>query len=381
MSSDIIISFRKQNIDEIKKYIDDGNDIKSLSKIRELTEQQAYFGGKGFDIIKLLIEYAKLDVSSYSLLKNACFSTSYDLVKYLIDNNIDTVSIPLIGDNVFAATVSTVERENNKIKILKLLLENNAKPEQFIDSAVILNKEATKILIKQGVSLNRIMSNMPLLEFIGRRKLKHPLSYSLLPDNSNEIHVAICENNMTRFLELLDDKTLNLNIETMKPPIYTSIEYDRLDMLKLFIDKKASINPVSSVFGKPTKNENLLHIACKENNLKIVEYLLSLKGKFDINMVNDTYWGEETCLNIAISNNNTEMVKLLLENNADPNTILRGYTVGITVGALSINGVFNKDILVLLIKHGLNLELHTKFGRVIDYLTGRAGINLELLKV
>lgn len=379
MEIDIVKAFKTQKIDEIKKYVDDGNDIKSLPQIKQLVEQQAYFGGIGLNIIKLMREYVGLDISSYSLLKNACFSTDYNLVKYLFDNNLDLKSINSIGESCFAATVTTPEREINKIKILNLLLDNNADPNQFIETAVLLNKEATKILIKKNVSLiQKNRNGMQLLELIGRRKLSHPLTYSLLPDNSNEIHVTIAENNMPRFLELVPSDMAK-EIPTMKPPVYTAVEYGRLDMLKVLINNNTVLSPVSSVFGKDNKDENLLHLACKQNNLEILSYLLSLNN-LSVNTVNTTYWGEETCLNIAVSNGNVKMVDLLLKNNANPNTLFNKYTVGITVGALAMNKQFNKDVLILLIKGGLNLNVNTRFGTVKDYLISRGGVDPELLK-
>jgi ankyrin repeat protein len=379
----ILRAIQKNDLTLVKNYINKGYNFNSILNIQQRVEQIVGWGL--FEMFKLLREEAKVDITNYNLLSGAVFSTNTELLKYLIDNNIDMTqqSLDSVKVNVFAATVTTEAREKAKIENLKLLLNKGANPNTFINDAVIVNREATKILIASGASLNIVENNMTSVEFALRRKLNHPLTYSLLPDKSNAIHVAIAENNVVEVINLIekDPRNINLIIPTMRPPIYTAVEYGRLSILSILYAYGASLAPVSSVLtdtyrGNPVFKESLLHLTCDMQNINILKFLLKIKdSNLNINAIGTTFWRDETCLNKAVSSKNLEMVKILLENGALPNQNFNQITVGITLG---VPQIFDLNIYRVLKAAGLNMNIKTKYGTPRDYML-RNGISLDLL--
>ncbi len=71
-------------------------------------------------------------------------------------------------------------------------------------------------------------------------------------------------------------------------------------------------------------NRTPLHYACENKNGFNIAKLLIKKGA-NVNMKDNN---EKTPLYFAIKNNDSELVKLLIENEANPNTIIKNtYTI------------------------------------------------------
>lgn len=121
-------------------------------------------------------------------------------------------------------------------------------------------------------------------------------------------------------------------------------------------------------------NENLLHIACKEDNDGVIKFLLNVIKESTLSkLINVRVSGGNTCLLYATKIRNFKMVKLLLEHGADPNVCdFDGFT------PLHVSAKLNQEEiskLLLLHKGKVNMVDH-KDRTPLHYAAKHGYINL-----
>lgn len=84
---------------------------------------------------------------------------------------------------------------------------------------------------------------------------------------------------------------------------------DKMEIVKLFLDTETDTELLYK------GDSSALHLACRDNRLASVQYLVESKGA----KTNFFYYPGRTCLQFACLARNTEMVRLLLKHGADPN--------------------------------------------------------------
>lgn len=149
------------------------------------------------------------------------------------------------------------------------------------------------------------------------------------------------------------------------PPINLAVENNCIDVVTLLLDAGADIN-IMGFDGTP------LHRAIIDNNYGIVELLLKRGADPNISVI---YWG--TPLHTAFLSDKTDLklIRLLFDYGADPNSIdgrnerPLGYAVSHE----------NPESIKLLLEKGADINAYTRWG---SYLHGAAGYcNLEAVKI
>lgn len=192
----------------------------------------------------LITDNPKLKEEQYQLPKLK-FKKHIKLVYQLIDNNQFN---ELLKYDEFDL------KKFNRHKLIKLLkkCKNNNIIKYFIDNIINVG---VKILIK--VRHNKTPVYGKLLHLMARYSTIENIKY------------------------LLNNKRINIMSKTSDNNFVTHLAcYNNLDTLKLFIDNGVPINTPNSFGNYP------IHIACWENKLDIIKYLIE-KYKVDINCKNN----------------------------------------------------------------------------------------------
>jgi len=235
--------------------------------------------------------------------------------------------------------------KNGHINIVKFLVENGADLNiQDINNNTALmfaifynNTEIAQYLITQGsdLSLRNIhgsilhvavcVDNLVIIDELYNRGCD-------LNDKDNNkntcIFIATINKNYN-IVKYLIKKSVDLNLVNNNLVKYKSNEYrenlsllhicirdDLIELLILFIKNKINLH---------IKNDNLetpLQYACKLNKITFVKLLLQSGANPNITSILNY-----SCLHCAIDNNNLEMIKLLIEYNADYNLKTLNYSI------------------------------------------------------
>jgi ankyrin repeat protein len=311
--------------------------------------------------IEIATRNGKLDVVKYfvlrganpisGLLNMAVSSGSIELIEYIYNQNFDRDV-----NNCVSLLTSTKYDDKRKVEIMNKLIDLGADANLYLDDACVLNNEVTKALINRGANPLTLTNGMTVIEFALRRGVWHPLYYSLLPDKSNEIYVAIFNKDLNKVKELCDN---GLNVNTfnntlsLNPPLLVAIETSALDIASYLIDFGADIHYLTP------NGIGLSVLAVNTNILSTVQYVcnLYLSNKLLLDTEYKSLWGSSTPLRDAISNQNVEIVRLLLLFGANPNKTYgpNKETVGYTIAC-----VYNAQILRMLMNFGLDVNYQAK---------------------
>lgn len=152
-----------------------------------------------------------------------------------------------------------------------------------------------------------------------------------------------------------------------------ALSVNRPDIVKYFISKKASLNPIGGKHGGP------LHIACRWKSFEIVEMLVQAGA--DVNLVSKATAGNPLqsaarCWNGSTNQEIQEKIirYLLDEGNADVNVVggLQGCALNAVCGWASV------DMVMLLLKKGAKTDIVDEMGRaVIHYAAMQSLENLQ----
>jgi ankyrin repeat protein len=222
----------------------------------------------------------------------------------------------------------------------------------------------------------------------------------------NTLFKLIKNNEWDNFKKYINDKNdldLNLRDDTQEYLLYYAILYNKLDIVKLLIEKGAKIDITDS------EERCILYLSIKYGYDSITEYLLEKnKESIGINILDIKDKQKKISLHYAIQKKNINMIEKLLEYNSNSNTYdINGYNslhlsiftrnidivkliikyIG-NINARSVNGetalhlatnLRLTDIAILLIDNGININIqdYTHEFSVLHYV---ATINqIELL--
>ena len=291
--------------------------------------------------------------------------------------------------------------EIDRLRILRLLLKNNANVEESCNlkqtPLILASKEGFleigKLLIQHGADVNVIdyKDFTPLhyavmsshLEFV-KLLLKNgslvdspstyhqPLhwvsSYEVakeLVDNganvncrdlhgNRPIHYAV-EKNAIDLFNLLVDKGANINVKNGRDctPLVLAIERNNIEMIKLLIANGANVNTMSN-------GNTPIHLAVKTLNLEVTRLLV--KSGADINK--RTFEGKLTALHIAIAYGNPKLIVEGLERMfliiLQEGVYYKGHSVcGNSDRELKNRNSESELIAEILIRHGANINVKT----------------------
>ena len=349
-----------------------------------------YIAGQEGHALEIALKYNQLDVFKYlltkgavwsqNLLNQAVYSGNLDNVQYIYDNydkGVDSCGSVWISTNLTTDTA--------KVVMMTKLLDLGANPDTYINDAVVLNMAVTKLLVARGANVMLVVNNMTTIEFALRRKMWHPLYYSLLPDKSNEMYVAIFEKNINRVNQLC---TGGYNVNSsgkfpmLFPPLMVAIETSALDIADVLLSFGANPGYISppNVFSftvpsttPATKGQTIVSMAVKSNDANTIRYVGVLSLEYPTVKLSNTYvdfWGETTPLRDAVANQNLTIVKTLLLFKANPNVpyttdkLTIGFQIPYCKNALAMA--------TLALKYGLDVNYSSpKYGTVKSFMMSR----------
>jgi len=124
------------------------------------------------------------------------------------------------------------------------------------------------------------------------------------------IYDAIKEGNLNRVIELLDDHSEALEMDTpFGSWLHVAAERDQLPIVKELIKRGLDVNTRGGIL-----EGNALHAAVSEGHFEMVKYLLDAGSEMDVSV------SERNPLFAAILNDDAEIAQLLIDRGLDPHT-------------------------------------------------------------
>ena len=187
----------------------------------------------------------------------------------------------------------------------------------------------------------------------------------------NKLFELIKNNEWEKFKKYINDNNdldFNLRDDTQEYLLYYAILYNKLDIVKLLVDKNAKIDITDS------EERSLLYLSIKYGYDNITTYLLEKnKDSIGINILDIKDKQKKIPLHYAIQKKNINMIEKLLEYNSNPNTLdINGYN------ALHLS-IFtrNIEIVKLILKYIGNINARSTSGETALHLA----TNLRLTNI
>lgn len=302
------------------------------------------------NLIKILEN--RVYVEKYKILRQFLGSGAY--LKAQPENRNASLHI-----NFYATNFGKIALEqaiiSKDVGIVRLLLENGADPNAITISETT-PAEIQKLILARREKVELVNKLLGAIENKNLEEVKRLLELGADPNGKGALHKAV-KSGSTEIVELLLQKGAPIdriyegttplgyacgnedrkpNIEMVKfllakkanPNIgfllHYAASYKNVEVVKLLLEYKVNVNMLDS------GNCNALHYACGENytnnyqpNAEIVKLLLEAGLQSNIN---DKEYNRMTPLSLACRGNpDPEVIKLLLENDADPNTYYHDY--------------------------------------------------------
>ena len=367
---DILNKYKyKMMIYEISELISEKGINGTLDENIESENNNYIIAFKGSTPLFLAVQYAYDDLADELIKENADINVivkdteikkDIDILYYAVKNNNNKMTKFLIDKGLYAGRdygeeyhyyLTDIAIRNNNLEILKLLIESK---DANLESALMAkavdqnNIEMVKYLISIGQDVNAKI-------FYNEMWFDSPMKVA-------------AQNGNIEIAKLLIDKGANLN--SSDDYIYNAVYYGSYDIVKLLID-----NDIFNINTNSTKEE-AIYLA-KNQKYYEIEKLLSSKNtetidgyddimnaisKGDIKTLeklikNDTDLNKQydkiTPINLAVTRNDKDIVKLLAEKNADMN-LEDGYGYSPLMKAFEY---YNSNLIMEIID--LNADLNT----------------------
>ena len=323
------------------------------------------------EIIKYLIDTKEFDLTAkdnngYNALHLACWkNTNPEIIKYLIETNkFDLTAKDNNGYNAFHLACMF----NNTPEVIKHLMETN---EFYLDGKYNnplhlacmfnTNPEVIKYLIENGV---------PTLA--QNYKCKRPLDISF--ERSNNACSAI-----VKVFVKLGKVDVNENSVFHGPLLHRACKKNNLELVKFLIKNGADVNLLDMYYKTPldiSLNETLNFKQTQYAYFEMVKVFVQL-GQFKINK--KATGSGETLLHKSCARNNAELVKFLLENDADVNVLDNDDRTPLELSFAQSNNACSAIVKVF-VKLG-KVDVNKKFNNGNTLLhKACSGNNLELVK-
>jgi ankyrin repeat protein len=296
-------SFSKYN--EIKKKIIEETGKEFINNIHNKFSDACEDGD--LNTITTLYNTHKIDVNyqkqkSKTPLIYASKGGNFEIIKFLVENGAD-LNAQDVNKNT-ALMYATLYNYNEIAEYLitqgsNLNLKNNQQCNPLHVAASVGNIYIIKMLYERGMDLNTVDHNGNSPIFISTIN-NYPEAVKYFLNKHATIHMHNNSNEIYNNYEYYTQSTL----------LHICIKYDRPELLLLFIKHKININANNDTYETP------LMYACKLNKLVFVKLLLS-------NGANPNIYSQHnySCLHSAIANNNSEMVKTLIDYKSDYNLL------------------------------------------------------------
>lgn len=325
-----------------KLLVEKGCDVNAKNK-DNLTPLHCAMFTDNSDLIEFLINLANLNILDHeknTLLHTAAKRDNIRIITLLLDKGLDVNALNVYNETPIFNTIKIEEYERvvlekeNRILQMKLTTVNNL--------------EIFKLFVNRGALITlQDVNNNTLLHFCKHVEIfKLLLEYDFDVNHKNNngftsLHIASEKGNL-EIINMLIDKGALLNIKTRfgDTPLHYAIQNEHEDASKLLIDKGADVNSVDNKNVYPihrainisslsiikhliehgadidVKNNNglnILSVVCCHNDIEIIKYL------FKENQVNEQSHQKFTPLYFAIFKGNLDVVKFLIDHNADVN--------------------------------------------------------------
>jgi ankyrin repeat protein len=187
----------------------------------------------------------------------------------------------------------------------------------------------------------------------------------------NKLFTLIKNNEWDNFKKYINDNNdldFNLRDDTQEYLLYYAILYNKLDIIKILVEKNARIDITDS------EERSLLYLSIKYGYDNITTYLLEKnKESIGINILDIKDKQKKIPLHYAIQKKNIDMIQKLLEYNSNPNTLdINGYN------SLHLS-IFtrNIDIVKIVLKYIGNINARSMNGETALHLA----TNLRLTNI
>ncbi len=213
--------------------------------------------------------------------------------------------------------------EATKVAIAQWFISVGADPQRWAEASMTIpNCQAVaKMLVSQGlfdakaqtstIRRGTVDERVSIEDFLAARKIEHPYTLAVLPDKSNELFVAIRNNDVAQVQALLaavppPDLVTPLHASTGSPLQYAT-RRGAADIVKALVNAGASEDATD-----PTE---LLLAAVESGNVALLAPLLSRRAGTPV---------PPQALRSAVANANVAVVYALLAAGADPNGLVGG---------------------------------------------------------
>ncbi|XP_057333537.1 putative ankyrin repeat protein RF_0381 [Microplitis mediator] len=307
-------------------------------------------------------------------LHSAISANNLPLVEKLISAGADVNMMSLAKGPFYDLTPLQVAVENENVKIVELLIKNNAHVNIDSKRSTVLTKAARKgnfelvdLLIKAGAHVNPDSEQAkPLHMAIAKNNyemteclIARGADVNSISKNRTSLQTAVKRGNKP-IVELLLRHSADVNdCLNGKSVLCIAVENNNFELAELLLNAGACINPIS-FYGVP------LHWAILENNYGMVEYLIT-RGA-DVNGIGfvDKYpyqlHGNFSPLQLAVRVNNLNIINLLLNNNADINLVVNNdefFDDSITALHFAVEFDYSEAAKLLLNNNTIDLEVVT----------------------
>lgn len=299
-----------------------------------------------------------------------------DILKFVL-SELDISGLPNRENHISNALNRAIYRDN--ITNVNFLLEQGADPNAGLYSAAVLSQEAMKILISAGADYTHLGHNSGLnaTQFALHRGKPHPLSYSILPDASNQLQINIF-NNVLEGLEELSEKSF----DHMSPALHIAVQYGSFDMVKKLVGLGHDATSVSTSYPDKSSlmikgGDGIWHAFVRRSSFdeQLFEYLLTSEA--NKNLVS-TY--DMTPLMLAITLKKFDFMEKMLGNGFDPNVATANGTAG-HFAVLKIYGGSDISALRILVNNMLDINAKYPANYKSKYYRGMTVRRLALNKI
>ena len=319
-------------------------------------------------MVKILLEYkadmyieTKLENNHLTALMIACSQNYAEIVRILLENGYDPNYKNKKGETALIY-YSFIKNDKPSTEIIKILLEYGA------DINSTNSKGSTALMLASYNNEEKKDFMMTLLENGADTEIKNNF-------NQNTALLNACERRNIEGVKVLLEYNANINVqdEFKKTPLILACDANSYDMVKILLEHNADINLSDH------RKETPLMYAVDERNTKIVELLLKYKpdltlknesGKtaLDIAYNRNNYVKEITDLIKESSSREIQFLYAAAENNADKvlKYIAEGIDINNTIdqscdsigsNALLLASEFHhKEIIKILLEHNADVN-------------------------
>ncbi|CCV63588.1 Ankyrin repeat-containing protein [Alteracholeplasma palmae J233] len=349
---------------------------KQIEKIKDYYEKERNYLNslplyKAISNLEIKDEYDDFN----SLAHIAVLFKDLETLKYLIEKEVNLKEVNTNNDNLFhmlARNNRTIQQDENTLKQIadillsqrvSLIRKNNSGYTAVHLSVIEENIDLLTYFINNNVNLTLTdNNNQTLLHLIVHtiKELNQKKEYTRFESDKNEIDEKILKlENITK--ELISKIDSEIRNKDDKRAVDLSISY-ALGKLSLILNDESLEENDETQLKVKTKSKTI-HQAIKDNDSEAFYALLELGA--DVNEVyQESPFLYQTPLMVAMMQKNIEFVKVLLENNADPNfktgeeekTALFFFISYTQYKDTDHRNKVIEQIIDLLIKHGLNIN-------------------------